>query len=119
MVAVPNDINQKPDLVFETDLLGCDLDNAPSYKWQDRTGEFIKQYIYAPNKSQLSNKDISDTTPTFLACYTVCTLVSDLSKIPLRKFIKVTNSRGKEFYRVLFQLKMTIEEVIDPTRLAR
>jgi len=73
-----------PNLRFVDTLLSCDLDTAPDYKFQN------------PN-----------------AVSTVCTVHSDLSGVPLSKFVLKKNSDGRKYYKVPFDMTMTIvDEVI-------
>ncbi|KAF8242419.1 actin-like ATPase domain-containing protein [Wilcoxina mikolae CBS 423.85] len=84
MVPVPSGRYARPSLVFHDDLLAYNYDDPPDYSWR------------IPG-----------------AVYCVCTLRSDLSSIPCNKFPKVANSEGLLFYRVEFELRMTlISEVL-------
>jgi hypothetical protein len=42
------------------------------------------------------------------AIYEVVSLRSDLSSIPLSKFQKTTNSMGEQYYKINFQLRLTL-----------
>ncbi|TGZ81553.1 actin-like ATPase domain-containing protein [Ascodesmis nigricans] len=66
------------DFIFEDDLMACDLDAAPDFQWK--------------NPSALRR---------------ICTVRSDLSKIPLTRFTAVTNCMGSKFYRITFNLKLS------------
>ncbi|KAF8542987.1 hypothetical protein BDD12DRAFT_727596 [Trichophaea hybrida] len=79
MVPVPVGRNARPNLVFYNDLLAYNYDDPPDFSWR------------IPG-----------------AVYRVCTLRSDLSAVPCRKFPKVANSQGMLFYRVEFELRMTL-----------
>ncbi|KAI5812785.1 hypothetical protein BZA77DRAFT_323306 [Pyronema omphalodes] len=80
---VPVNGNQ-PILKFTDELLACDLDNPPDYKWKN------------PG-----------------SVYRICTLTSNLHGISHKKFRKHVNSMGAEYYRIDFQLKMSlIDEVL-------
>jgi hypothetical protein len=52
-----------------------------------------------------SHMQLADTAE--IAIYRVCTLHSDLSSIPLKKFQKWTNSAGQRFYKVNFDLQVS------------
>jgi hypothetical protein len=79
---VPANGNQ-PDLRFSHELLACDLDNPPDYKWKNPS-----------------------------SVYRICIMTSNLHGIPFKKFKKHVNSMGVEYYRVDYQLKMSlIDEV--------
>jgi len=83
MVQIPHD-GAVPNLRFVDTLHSCDLDTAPDYMFQN------------PN-----------------AVSTVCTVHSDLSGVPLSKFVLKTNSNGRKYYKVPFDMTMTIvDEVI-------
>ena len=43
-----------------------------------------------------------------VAIYRVCTLTSDLTGTPLEKFTKQTSSLGDVYYRVNFELQMSL-----------
>jgi hypothetical protein len=79
MISVPTTLNTCPSMVFTDSLYACDLAEAPEYRWQNEN-----------------------------AVHRVCTLHSDLSAIPLHKFPKKEGSNGQEYYKIYFQLKMTI-----------
>ncbi|KAF8243917.1 hypothetical protein K440DRAFT_611241 [Wilcoxina mikolae CBS 423.85] len=84
MVPVPLVPGHQPWLMFTDELLACDLDDAPDFKWKN------------PG-----------------SIYRICTLPSDLSGIPLRKFSKYTNSLGVQYYRIDFELQISrVDEVM-------
>ena len=83
MVQIP-DAGAAPYLRFVDELLSCDLDTAPDYKFR--------------NPNAITN---------------VCTVHSDLSGITLSKFTLKTNSNGQKYYQLCFDMAMTIvDEVI-------
>ena len=48
-----------------------------------------------------------------LAIYRICTLTSNLTGTPVRKFTKYTNSSGVSYYRISFELQMSlVDEVL-------
>ena len=48
-----------------------------------------------------------------VAIYSICTLTSDLTGTPVRRFIKHTNSLGVVYYRVNHELRMSlVDEVL-------
>ena len=48
-----------------------------------------------------------------VAIYRVCTLTSNLTRTPVGKFVKHTNSSGVVYYRVDFELHMSlVDEVL-------
>ncbi|KAF8253388.1 actin-like ATPase domain-containing protein [Wilcoxina mikolae CBS 423.85] len=79
LVPIENIHGFGPDLVFTDDLLACDKAVAPDYEWQDEE-----------------------------AVYQVCPLRSDLTPIPYSKFQRTTNSMGEQFYKINFQLRLTL-----------
>jgi len=73
-----------PNLRFTQSLLACDLDNPPDYKFENPS-----------------------------AIETVCTVHYDLSAVPTSKFGCQKNSDGNWYYKIDFDLTMTIDgEVI-------
>ncbi|KAF8247382.1 hypothetical protein K440DRAFT_661489 [Wilcoxina mikolae CBS 423.85] len=84
LVSIPTIRGLQPQLQLYHTLLGCDLDNAPDFKWK--------------------NPDVIRN---------VCTLHSDLSRIPTSKFTVWSNSSGERFYKITYDLKMSlISEVL-------
>ena len=43
-----------------------------------------------------------------LAIYRVCTLTSNLTGTPVGKFTQYTNSSGTSYYRIYFELQMSL-----------
>jgi hypothetical protein len=74
---------RNPDFIFHTDLQVCDLEEAPNYKWKN------------PG-----------------AVYRLCTLKADLRNISTKKFKRITNSKGQQFYRVDYKLIMEVEDEV-------
>jgi len=73
-----------PNLRFTQSLLACDLDNPPDYKFKNPS-----------------------------AIETVCTVHCDLSAVPTSKFSCKKNSDGNRYYKIVFDMTMTIvDEVI-------
>ncbi|KAF8249243.1 actin-like ATPase domain-containing protein [Wilcoxina mikolae CBS 423.85] len=84
LVSIPANPSERPYMMFTDELLACDLDNAPDFKWKN------------PN-----------------SIYRVSTLRSDLSSVPLNKFQKWTNSAGQRYYKVNYHLTMSrVSEVL-------
>jgi len=73
-----------PNLRFTDALLACDLDHPPDYNFENPS-----------------------------AIETVCTVHSDLSAVPTSKFGRQKNSDGNWYYKIEFDMTMTIvDEVI-------
>jgi len=73
-----------PELRFTDSLVSCDLEYPPDYKFKNPS-----------------------------AIETVCTVHSDLSTVPTSKFGCQRNSNGKQYYKIVFDMTMTIvDEVI-------
>jgi hypothetical protein len=72
-----------PDFGFQTDLQVCDLEEAPDYEWKN------------PG-----------------AVHRLCTLKTDLGNIPTGKFTRTTNSKGQQFYKIVFTLVMEVEDEV-------
>jgi hypothetical protein len=66
-------------MIFTDTLYACDIADAPDYRWKNQ-----------------------------IAVHRICSFHSDLSGISLAKFPKVKRSNGKEYYEILFELKMTV-----------
>ncbi|KAF8538632.1 hypothetical protein BDD12DRAFT_806001 [Trichophaea hybrida] len=79
LVPVDTSHGDESDLVFIDELFACDSVEAPDYQWQDKD-----------------------------AIYQVVSLRADLSSIPRSKFRKTTNSEGEQFYKISYQLKLTL-----------
>lgn len=90
----------QPDLHFKDELLVCDQDEAPDYKWRNPDGISV-----------ISLRFLYDTLPNLpiLAVRRICTLNSDLSMIPTSCFEKKTNAAGDTYLVVVYYLKMFIE----------
>jgi hypothetical protein len=74
-----------PDIGYEQEAHHqvCDFEEAPNYKWKN------------PG-----------------AVYRLCTLKADLRNIPTKKFKRITNSKGQQFYRVDYKLIMEVEDEV-------
>jgi hypothetical protein len=74
-----------PDIGYEQEAHHqvCDFEEAPNYKWKN------------PG-----------------AVYRLCTLKADLRNIPTKKFQRITNSKGQQFYRVDYKLLMEVEDEV-------
>jgi hypothetical protein len=93
------------DFVFYTPLFSCELPYPPAFKWMNPTG------IYSGLAHVL-------TFPKYIpAIKRACTLRSDLSRIPLSKFKKTTNSHGESFYEVKYALRVTLLDEVIVSRL--
>ena len=44
-----------------------------------------------------------------LAIFTLCTVEADLTKVPKGLFSVITNSKGKQYYKVSYVLEMTFK----------
>jgi len=89
----------EPNLILTHDLLACDVDDAPSFRWQNPTGSYL-------SFPELCSRTPANNIP--LAVYKVCTLRANLSSLPRWRFTKQRNSFGQEFYNIPFHLKMTL-----------
>ncbi|KAF8247380.1 actin-like ATPase domain-containing protein [Wilcoxina mikolae CBS 423.85] len=71
-------------LIFHDDLLECNLQEAPEFKWEDP-----------------------------YAVHRVCTVTADLTGVPQYKFRRFTNSSGQKYCSVSFDLRVTlVDEVL-------
>ncbi|KAI5783433.1 hypothetical protein FPQ18DRAFT_356158 [Pyronema domesticum] len=83
-VPVPLVAGHQPNLKFTDELLACDLDDAPDFKWKNPA-----------------------------SVYRICTLTSNLHGISLKRFRKHTNSLGVQYYHIEFQLQISlVDEVL-------
>ena len=79
------------DFIFHDKLLSCNDDVSPSDS-------------EAPCKSLL----IFDGRDWYVAAiFTLCILEADLTKVPKELFQVTTNKRGKEFYKICYELHMS------------
>jgi hypothetical protein len=93
------------DFVFYTPLFSCELSYPPAFKWMNPTGM----------DSSLAH--VLTFAQYMPAIKRACTLRSDLSRIPLSKFKKTTNSRGESFYEVKYALRVTLLDEVIVSRL--
>lgn len=77
---VPIVAGYEPNLVLTHDLLACDIDDAPEFRWQNPS-----------------------------AVYKVCTLRADLATLPRALFERQWNSFGQEFFNIPFTIRITLD----------
>lgn len=82
-VPVPLVAGHQPNLKFTDELLACDLDDAPDFKWKNPA-----------------------------SVYRICTLTSNLHGISLKRFRKHTNSLGVQYYHIEFQLQISLVDEV-------
>lgn len=71
--------DERPSLLFSDDLVACDIDDAPDFKWQNPS-----------------------------AVQRICTVHSDLSAVQIEDLPKKRRANGKSYCKVKYQLKLTI-----------
>ena len=114
MVPVPRS-GAQPHLIFTDELLACDLDDAPDFKWKDPSCTIsLPPPSLSPHSSPVPmHKYWLIGFVDGLAIYRICILTSNLMSIPMGKFSKHTNSLGASYYRVDFELQMSlVDEVL-------
>lgn len=82
-VPVPAIRGMAPYLIFHDELVSCDLDDAPDYQWKN--ADAIRRLV---------------------------SLRSDLSGIPTSKFPIRTNSMGEQYYRVEYELRLSLVDEV-------
>ena len=118
MVPAPRTPGGQPNLIFQDELLACDLDDAPDFKWKNPSCTIPCPCSLPPISMQLLVLLCVDIYGLIevgggVAVYRVCTLTSNLTHIPVGRFVKHTNSSGVVYYRVDFELQMSlIDEVL-------
>lgn len=101
-VPVPAIRGMAPYLIFHDELVSCDLDDAPDYQWKNADGDQFLPVIEGVKQLTLNT-----------AIRRLVSLRSDLSGIPTSKFPIRTNSMGEQYYRVEYELRLSlIDEVM-------
>ena len=103
--SVPTSQDMCSKFIYEDELFACDENQAPAFKWRKPSS------INYPGHSCFYSLFLADLLR--LAVHRICTLQSDLSRIKKERFPKFTNSKGKEFYDLRYDLRMgIIDEVL-------
>ena len=120
MVAAPRTPGGKPDLIFHHELLACDLDDAPDFKWKDPSCTIPCPHSPPPPNLHVLSLLLCAPLRKYgligvgdgVAIYSICTLTSDLTGTPVGRFTKHTSPSGV-YYRVDVELQMSlVDEVL-------
>jgi len=71
--------DERPSMIFSDDLVACDIDDAPDYKWKNP--RVVKR---------------------------ICTVHSDLSTVRIEELRRETRANGKSYCQLKHELKLTI-----------
>ena len=112
MVPAAGTPSGQPYLIFQDELLACDLDDPPDFKWKNPSCTTSPSLLPSLLLFLLLHYPVCEygligVGNGGVAIYRICSLTSDLTGTPLERFTKHTNSLGDVYYRVNFELWMS------------
>ena len=108
MVSIPRS-GAPPCLIVSHELLACDLDVPPDFKWKNPscTASLPPLSLPLPPPALVHRCGLIGFGDG-LAIYRICTLTADLTGTPVGKFTQYTNSSGASYYRVNIKLQISL-----------